>query len=116
MTGENLREVLKAEGIELKTLAASLNMSPQALNSKLNAKKVSIDFIESISSTINKNVYSVYSSLNNKKVGGNSDKMADLMNNMFDEVKENNIFFRKLINTAVQAGAIKFDKNSAIHV
>ncbi len=46
--GASLRERLKDKGITLSKLSEQLNLSPQALNSRLNAKDLGINFINDI--------------------------------------------------------------------
>lgn len=46
--GTSLRERLKDKGITLSKLSEQLNLSPQALNSRLNAKDLGINFINDI--------------------------------------------------------------------
>jgi transcriptional regulator with XRE-family HTH domain len=54
MTGSELRTYLKNEGIELKDLAERLCISPQTLNSRLNARSIKSSTIEEIEKAINK--------------------------------------------------------------
>lgn len=49
MTGKELKDILSAKGIVLKNLADSLDISPQTLNSRLNAKSIKSDFLREIS-------------------------------------------------------------------
>lgn len=57
MTGNELRNKIKEAGFELKKISELLKISPQALNSKLNAASVKSDFAERINSIIKPSVY-----------------------------------------------------------
>ena len=48
LSGDLLRNRLKDKGITLSKLSEQLNISPQALNSRLNAKDLGINFINDI--------------------------------------------------------------------
>lgn len=48
MTGNELRNILKANGVVLADLARNLGMSQQVLNSRLNVKNLKIDFINDV--------------------------------------------------------------------
>lgn len=52
LNGELLKERLKDKGISLSKLSEKLNLSPQALNSRLNAKDLGINFINDIQNAI----------------------------------------------------------------
>lgn len=54
MSGEEMKRYIKASGVNMKTLAENLNVSPQNLNSKLNAKSLRADFIQKIKEIIDK--------------------------------------------------------------
>mgnify|MGYP004462929641 CR=1 FL=1 len=54
MSGEELKRYIKASGVNMKTLAENLEVSPQNLNSKLNAKSLKADFIAKIKEIIDK--------------------------------------------------------------
>ena len=54
MSGEELKRYIKASGVNMKTLAENLEVSPQNLNSKLNAKSLKADFIAKIKAIIDK--------------------------------------------------------------
>ena len=54
MNGEELKRYIKASGMNMKTLAENLKVSPQNLNSKLNAKSLRADFIQKIKAIIDK--------------------------------------------------------------
>lgn len=54
MTGVELRQRLETEKVVLADLARGLSISPQALNSKLNAKSLSVEFVNDV----NRIVYS----------------------------------------------------------
>ena len=120
MDGSKLRELLKDEDIILADLAKSLNMSPQAFNSKLNAKKLSLEFVNSVSKAINKNVYELSKQestrLNASEGSRNVARMTNLMTMMFEEIKENNTFLRSVVDKGIKEGAIVFDKNNQILV
>lgn len=48
LTGESIKEKLKSKDISLTSLSKKLGISPQALNSRLNAKDLSIGFINDV--------------------------------------------------------------------
>lgn len=52
MSGKELRDKLIKDGVVFVDLAKALSMSPQALNSKFNAKSVAVDFVESINKIV----------------------------------------------------------------
>lgn len=54
MSGEEMKRYIKASGVNMKTLAENLKVSPQNLNSKLNAKSLRADFIKKIKEIIDK--------------------------------------------------------------
>lgn len=54
MNGEELKRYIKASGVNMKTLAENLEVSPQNLNSKLNAKSLKADFIAKIKAIIDR--------------------------------------------------------------
>lgn len=54
MSGEEMKRYIKASGMNMKTLAENLKVSPQNLNSKLNAKSLRADFIQKIKAIIDK--------------------------------------------------------------
>jgi len=56
MSGEEIKKKLLDAGYQLKAIATALNHTPQWLDSKLNAKNVSYDFIKLLAQTINKNI------------------------------------------------------------
>lgn len=49
-----MKRYIKASGVNMKTLAENLKVSPQNLNSKLNAKSLRADFIQKIKAIIDK--------------------------------------------------------------
>lgn len=49
-----MKRYIKASGMNMKTLAENLKISPQNLNSKLNAKSLRADFIQKIKAIIDK--------------------------------------------------------------
>lgn len=49
-----MKRYIKASGMNMKTLAENLKVSPQNLNSKLNAKSLRADFIQKIKAIIDK--------------------------------------------------------------
>lgn len=59
MTGKELKINIKSLGIELKDIAEKLNISPQALNSKLSANDLKISFLQDVAKSINKSVYNL---------------------------------------------------------
>ncbi len=56
MSGEEIKKKLLDAGYQLKAIATSLGHTPQWLDSKLSAKKVSYDFIKLLAQAINKNI------------------------------------------------------------
>ena len=49
-----MKRYIKASGVNMKTLAENLEVSPQNLNSKLNAKSLRADFIAKVKAIIDK--------------------------------------------------------------
>lgn len=49
-----MKRYIKASGLNMKTLAENLDVSPQNLNSRLNAKSLKADFIAKIKAIIDK--------------------------------------------------------------
>ncbi len=49
-----MKRYIKASGVNMKTLAENLKVSPQNLNSKLNAKSLRADFIQKIKAIIDR--------------------------------------------------------------
>lgn len=49
-----MKRYIKASGVNMKTLAENLKVSPQNLNSKLNAKSLRADFIQKIKEIIDR--------------------------------------------------------------
>lgn len=49
-----MKRYIKASGVNMKTLAENLKVSPQNLNSKLNAKSLRADFIQKIKDIIDR--------------------------------------------------------------
>lgn len=67
MTGEFVKNKLKKAGFALKTVAESMGVSQQDLQSKLRTSDIKTGVLESIANAINKNVYFFYDeSWNNK--------------------------------------------------
>lgn len=58
MNGNYLRIKIKNMGFELSEVAKNLHISPQALNSKLNADDIKVSFLKEIAKAVNKTVYS----------------------------------------------------------
>lgn len=61
MTGKSLKDRLKKINIELVEVARLLNISPQNLQSKLNADDLKLSFIGDVARAINKNIYDLIS-------------------------------------------------------
>ncbi len=68
MSGDELKEWLKKQGIELTDLANKLNISKQNLNSKLKIKDVGIGLVKDIANTVNKSVYEIIDSENHNHI------------------------------------------------
>jgi transcriptional regulator with XRE-family HTH domain len=56
MSGDEMRKILSDNNIKLKELAETLNISPQTLNSRLNAKEMKLETIKDIAKSINKSL------------------------------------------------------------
>lgn len=54
MTGKELREILLNAGYVLSDIADKMKISPQTLNSRLNAKTIKIEFVKELCSVIEK--------------------------------------------------------------
>lgn len=59
MNGKDLKIKLKKFGIELKDLSQKLEITPQTLNSRLQADDLKVSFVKDISKAINKSLYSL---------------------------------------------------------
>jgi transcriptional regulator with XRE-family HTH domain len=56
MSGEEVRKILLDNGFKLKSIAETLNISPQALDGRLRAKEMKIETLKEISGAINKSL------------------------------------------------------------
>lgn len=59
MSGDELRQIIKDLGYELKSVATLMNITPQHLNSLLKSKDMKLSTIKTIAESINKSVYEV---------------------------------------------------------
>ena len=110
MSGEELKRYIKASGVNMKTLAENLEVSPQNLNSKLNAKSLRADFIQKIKAIIDKcapplpaemeaavmgsNVNGSNSSNVSQSIGGDAALQARV-----ESLESENSFLRKQVET-----------------
>lgn len=72
MTGEELKEILKENNIQQSDIAEKLGISRQALNSKFNAKDISIGFIKEICKAVNISVYKIIKDEPENEIGEES--------------------------------------------
>jgi len=79
MSGQEIRDLLLDNSIVLADLAKKLGTSPQALNSKLNAKNISVEFVEDISKAINKNVYDLNHKKTTKQINHSEINIEDII-------------------------------------
>jgi len=56
MTGQDVRNILKKENVKMAEVADKLHITPQTLNSRLNAKTVNLDFLKELSAVLGKEV------------------------------------------------------------
>lgn len=56
MTGQDVRYILKKENVKMAEVAEKLHITPQTLNSRLNAKAVNLDFLKELSAVLGKDV------------------------------------------------------------
>lgn len=56
MTGEEVRNMIKSMGVKLSDISSKLGITPQTLNSRLNAKNISIEFAKELSKALNVDV------------------------------------------------------------
>lgn len=56
MNGKVLKDIIKSTGVEQTEVAKKLGLTPQGLNSKLNAASVKTDFLQKVGIAINKTV------------------------------------------------------------
>ena len=56
MTGQEVRDIIKSEGLKMTEVAEKLNITPQTLNSRLNAKNVNIEFLNELCKLIGKDI------------------------------------------------------------
>lgn len=110
MSGEEMKRYIKASGVNMKTLAENLEVSPQNLNSKLNAKSLRADFIQKIKAIIDKcapplpaemeaavmgsNVNGSNSSNVSQSIGGDAALQARV-----ESLESENSFLRKQVET-----------------
>lgn len=76
MSGEELKRYIKASGVNMKTLAENLEVSPQNLNSKLNAKSLKADFIAKIKAIIDKCAPPLPAEMEAAVIGSNSSNVS----------------------------------------
>ncbi|WP_338875681.1 helix-turn-helix transcriptional regulator [Spirosoma sp. SC4-14] len=76
MTGSELRKKLEHSGISLTELAEKLNITPQALNSRLNAKEIKFSFILDLSEATKEPVTYFYNDLQEFSESMNSIKKS----------------------------------------
>ena len=105
-----MKRYIKASGVNMKTLAENLEVSPQNLNSKLNAKSLRADFIQKIKAIIDKcapplpaemeaavmgsNVNGSNSSNVSQSIGGDAALQARV-----ESLESENSFLRKQVET-----------------
>jgi phage repressor protein C with HTH and peptisase S24 domain len=80
MDGNSLKIKLKNRNISLATIANSLKMSRQALNSKLNANELKMTFLTQIAESINTNVYDL--------INDESDNPSESVKGIFTEIPQ----------------------------
>lgn len=59
MTGQELKQILRDEGVNLANLADKLGITPQGLNSRLNRKSIKVEHLEEINALLGKNILSI---------------------------------------------------------
>ncbi|PZP39454.1 MAG: hypothetical protein DI598_19960, partial [Pseudopedobacter saltans] len=59
MTGKELKEKLKKQGVVFTDLADKLGITKQSLNSKFASQDISVGFVKEIAIAVNKNVYDI---------------------------------------------------------
>lgn len=111
MSGQEIRDLLLDNDIVLADLAKKLGISPQALNSKLNAKNISVEFVEDISKAINKNVYNLDHKKSIKKPNPTElnievlNTSLALLNRLVDNLERENKFYNSLLSKEINDGA-----------
>ncbi|WP_103867149.1 hypothetical protein [Aquimarina sp. I32.4] len=68
MTGEYMRSKIIMSGYQQIEVAEKLGISPQNLESKLQAKEIKVSFLLDVSKAINKNVYYFFNDLPEEKI------------------------------------------------
>lgn len=76
MSGEEMKRYIKASGVNMKTLAENLEVSPQNLNSKLNAKSLKADFIAKIKAIIDRCAPPLPAEMEEAVFGSNSSNVS----------------------------------------
>ena len=68
-----MKRYIKASGVNMKTIAENLEVSPQNLNSKLNAKSLRADFIAKVKAIIDKCAPPLPAEMENAVIGSHID-------------------------------------------
>ena len=71
-----MKRYIKASGVNMKTLAENLEVSPQNLNSKLNAKSLKADFIAKIKAIIDRCAPPLPAEMEEAVFGSNSSNVS----------------------------------------
>lgn len=71
-----MKRYIKASGLNMKTLAENLKVSPQNLNSKLNAKSLRADFIQKIKEIIDRCAPPLPAEMEEAVFGSNSSNVS----------------------------------------
>lgn len=71
-----MKRYIKASGVNMKTLAENLKVSPQNLNSKLNAKSLRADFIQKIKAIIDRCAPPLPAEMEEAVFGSNSSNVS----------------------------------------
>lgn len=88
MSGEEMKRYIKASGVNMKTLAENLKVSPQNLNSKLNAKSLRADFIKKIKEIIDRCAPPLPAEMEEAVFGSNSSNVSQSISSNAALVRE----------------------------
>lgn len=97
MSGEEVRELLISSGFILRDIAETIGISPQALDSRLRAKNVSINTLNEISIAIEKPNFFKKIISNETLEIGNFDLLLDIMKKQADSLSKKDEQIDRLI-------------------
>lgn len=97
MSGEEVRELLISSGFILKDIAETIGISPQALDSRLRAKNVSVSTLNEISLAIDKPNFFKNIPSNETPEIGNFNSLFEIMKKQADSLERKDQQIDRLI-------------------